>query len=122
MRFQDSGERGRGYDSGEDIAGGIYTSSKWPEFLNDKLYVVTPIFNPSGYASRYKLYWDFANYLAQFPNVEHHTVELVKPGQKFMVTQHNNPRNVQLVGEDSLWLKENMINIGIRGLPECAKY
>ena len=86
----------------------------------EKLYVITPIFNPAGYASRYALYWAFAQYLQQFKNVVHCTVEL--SSGKFYITDPSNPNHVQVYGDEPIWYKENLINIGVASLPKDAKY
>ena len=89
---------------------------------NDKLYVVTSIFNPQEYQSRYRLYNNFADYIKQFENVELWTVELIFEGQNFVVTQSDCPQHIQLKTDEILWYKENLLNIGIQHLPVEAKY
>lgn len=88
----------------------------------DKLYIVTSVFNPESYKSRYKLYHNFVEYLKQFPNVELWTVELAFEGQDFAVTQADCPQHIQLKTDEVLWYKENLLNIGISQLPADAKY
>jgi hypothetical protein len=89
---------------------------------NDKLYVVTCIFNPESYKSRYNLYNNFANYISNFSNAELWTVELTFEGQDFVVTQSDCPQHIQLKTNEILWYKENLLNMGISKLPEDAKY
>ena len=88
----------------------------------DKLYLVTCIFNPESYKSRYRLYDEFKTYISQFKNVELHTVELVFGDQPFAVTSPDDPCNLQLRTDEVLWFKENLLNIGIKNLPPEAKY
>lgn len=106
--------------------------------MEEKLYIVTSISNPSGYKSRYKLYHEFKKYLKQFKNVVLCVVELAVGDQEFGVTQYpaeiiddevnvaylldENLIEVRLRSDQVFWYKENMINIGIEQLPEDAKY
>ena len=90
--------------------------------LDDKLYVLTCISNPSGYNSRVKLYNDFEKYVNKEPNAELYTVELIYPSKKYSVTSSENPRHLQLVGDDVIWCKENILNL-LRGkLPASARF
>jgi len=88
----------------------------------DKLYIVTCVFNPENYHSRYVLYNNFAKYISQFQNVEMHTIELAFNDQEFAVTTPDNPNHIQLRTDEILWFKENLLNICIQNLPEDAKY
>jgi hypothetical protein len=92
------------------------------DYINEKLYVITCIFNPENYQSRYKLYHNFEEYLKKFDNVELYTVELAIGDQDFAVTSENCPRHIQLRTNEVLWYKENLLNIGIKQLPNDAKY
>ncbi len=85
------------------------------------LYMVTCVFNPSNYQSRYNRYWQFAAYIAQFPNVKLYTIELSIKDQPFTVTTADNPMHIQLQTDRVLWYKENLLNIAIRQLPPEAK-
>jgi hypothetical protein len=87
----------------------------------EKLYVITTIYNPKGYQSRYKLYNDFKRYLSHFPNVVLVTVELAYGNQDFFVTEADDPNHIQLRGHQEFWCKENQINIAIKRLPPEAK-
>ena len=89
---------------------------------SEKLYAITVIFNPEGYDSRYRLYHEFAKRLKAFHNVELITVELVIGNQPYQVTSRSNPNNIQLTTNQSLWYKENLINIAFSYLPSDAKY
>jgi len=87
-----------------------------------KLYVVTCVFNPENYQSRYDLYNNFEKYIKSFDNVELYTVELAFNDQEFKVTKSNDPQHIQLRTNEILWFKENLLNIGIKALPADAKY
>jgi hypothetical protein len=85
------------------------------------LYVVTPIVNPSRYQSRYRLYEEFAKYIADAGAILY-TVEAAYGDRAFEVTDAGNPRHVQLRTTHELWHKENLINIGVTRLPADWKY
>ena len=85
------------------------------------LYMVTCVFSPSQYKSRYNRYFQFAEYIAKFKNVKLYTVELIIGDQEFTVTDPHNPHHLQLRTEVPLWYKENILNILINSLPPEAK-
>lgn len=85
------------------------------------LYMVTCVFSPSQFKSRYNRYNQFAAYIATFPNVRLYTVELTIKDQPFTVTDPNNPFHLQLRAFHPLWYKENILNILIKSLPPEAK-
>lgn len=82
----------------------------------DKLHVVTAIANPCRYASRYRLFRDFADRMAA-AGVRLTTVEGVFGERDPQIEDAIHVR----IG-DELWHKENLLNIGISRLPEDAKY
>lgn len=51
-----------------------------------------------------------------------YTVECAFGGRPFEVTTADNPFHIQVRTDHELWLKENLINIGILRLPANAKY
>lgn len=76
------------------------------------LVVITVISNPVRYRSRYELYRKFERSMRE-AGATLITVEQAFGERPFEVTERDNPLHVQIRGEDELWLKENMINIGI---------
>lgn len=80
--------------------------------VDNTLFVVTVIYNPFGFESRYKLYNDFKKYLDMFPDVKLLTVEIAHNDRPFKVTKRNNKWNVQLRSSHALWHKEAGINVG----------
>jgi len=86
-----------------------------------KLYVITPIFNPSRYKVRYELYRQFAKHMEESGAILI-TVELALNDHPFEVTEAGNPHHVQLRTDSILWYKEPLINIGFRHLPPDWKY
>jgi hypothetical protein len=85
--------------------------------LEEKLHVVVVISNPCLYATRYKLFNEFMRRLEDDEHIKLYIVEMIYPGQKFMVTQKFNPTHLQLESSDPIWHKENMINLGVKILP-----
>jgi len=88
------------------------------------LYVVTCIFNPRGFKSRYTLYRDFAPYI-EYCGAKLLTVEVAFDGRPFEVTTPGNPWNLQLRTNHELWHKERALNLGIQHLLKLdpnAKY
>ncbi len=87
----------------------------------NKLHVITVISNPVRYASRYRLYKDFAERVA-CAGATLYTVELALGDRPFEVTTAGNPFHIQLRAFDELWHKENMINLAIQRLPLDWEY
>ena len=77
-----------------------------------RFYIVTPISNPCRYESRYRLYWRFRD-MCEMAGVKLITVEQAFGKRPFMVTDPGNPHHVQIRSIEELWLKENLINLGI---------
>ncbi len=110
--------------SGVDIDAAIkYTKNDIKEAIinndpiEDKLHVIIVVSNPCLYAIRYILAKEFIQRtILEEPNVELYVVELVYPGQEYIVTQKNNKNHLQLKADIPLWHKENMINIGVERL------
>lgn len=86
----------------------------------ETLYLVTCVFNPSNYRSRYNRYVQFADYISQFPNVQLTTIELAIGDQDFTVTQADHPHHIQMRTDQVLWYKENLLNLAITSLPPEA--
>jgi len=85
--------------------------------IDDKLHVIIVISNPCLYARRYILAKEFINRIEkEETNVTIYVVELIYKNQKFVVTDKNNKKHLQLKCEIPLWHKENMINIGVKKL------
>ena len=92
-----------------------------PDQVKAPLYVVTSVFNPIRYRSRWRLYQDFVHH------VEHsgailYTVEIAFGKREFSVTEAGNPRHLQLRTNHELWLKENALNLLIQRLPIDWEY
>ncbi len=85
------------------------------------LYVVTVVFNPNRYKTRYNLYRDFAKHVAD-SGAQLLTVEVAFGERPFEVTEAGNRWHLQLKTDSELWLKENALNLGIQRLPDAWKY
>jgi hypothetical protein len=89
--------------------------------VTEPLYVVTVVNNPMRYWSRYKLYEAFAEHVADAGGILY-TVELAQRDRHFEVTDHRNPRHIQLRSPSVLWHKEALTQLGISRLPADWKY
>jgi hypothetical protein len=88
-------------------------------------WVITVVFNCQKYKSRYILYERFRRYVVEELKTNLLTVELVYNDDKFVVTnrpKHDNEIFVQLRTKDVLWHKENLLNIGLKHLPDDCEY
>jgi hypothetical protein len=91
--------------------------------------VITVIFNPIKYKSRYELYHKFDEHMSR-SGVTLLTVECIfkssedsdLPKQKFEITRANDPRHLQITAPSVLWLTENLINIAAKRLPSYVEY
>jgi hypothetical protein len=88
---------------------------------SDLLHVVAVISNPVRYETRYRL---FKNFMVEMEKsgVKLYIVETQQGDRPFEVTDSTNPRHIQLRTYDELWIKENMINIGVSRLPSDWEY
>jgi hypothetical protein len=85
--------------------------------IEDKLHVIVVVSNPCLYAIRYILMKEFLLRMElEETDVIIYIVELAYGNQKFIITQPNNKRHLQLRCDTPLWHKENMINIGVNKL------
>lgn len=94
-----------------------------------KFAVITVIFNPVKYKSRYNHYHNFVEHMSQ-SGVTLYTVECLfesaqrfgLPQQKFEVTHASNRYHIQLIAPSIIWMKENLINVAIKHLPQNIEY
>jgi len=85
--------------------------------IEDKLHVIIVISNPCLYAKRYILAKEFIKRIeTEEKDVILYIVELAYGKQRFIITDKNNKRHLQLRVESPMWHKENMINVGVRKL------
>lgn len=85
------------------------------------LHVVAVINNPVRFKSRQALFEKFTVQM-QKAGVHLVTVEAAFGARPHAATKDDNPDHVQLVQSEELWLKENLINLGVQRLPRNWKY
>jgi hypothetical protein len=91
--------------------------------IEDKLHVIAVISNPCLFARRYILMKEFIQRMAlDEPDVILYVVEMAYKKQRFLITDKDNKRHLQIRTEVPLWHKENMVNLGVKYLlPENWK-
>lgn len=89
--------------------------------IHQPLYVITVVFNPKRYRTRWALYKKFeAHVIASGGTL--YTVEVAFGERDFVVTEPNNVQHLQLRTENEIWIKENCINLAVQRLPSDWKY
>jgi len=83
----------------------------------DPLWVVTSYYNPAGYKRRLQNFKAFRRHL----NAPLMVVELAKAGQH-QLSEDEGDIVLSLTGEDGIWQKERLLNIGIAELPRHVEY
>ena len=85
--------------------------------IENKLNVIIVISNPCLYAKRYILLKEFVKrFEEEESNVELFIVEMIYNNQRFIITDKNNKKHLQLKTETPIWHKENMVNLGVKYL------
>jgi hypothetical protein len=94
------------------------------DVVDQPLYVITPVFNPHRYRSRWKLYLDFEKYVLNNKEAHLVTIECAFGEREFVLRKNESSRHtlIQVRTKDNLWLKENLINKAISHLPIDWKY
>lgn len=85
------------------------------------LYVLTAVFNPVRFRSRWKLYQDF-KYMVEASGATLLTCEIAQDHREFVVTEPGNPHHVQLATTSELWVKERALNLLAQRLPLDWRY
>ena len=88
---------------------------------SDLLHVIAVISNPVRFNRRYELYRKFEKHMKD-SGVNLITVETQQGDRPFQVTSETEKNHIQLRTFDELWIKENMINIGVSRLPSNWEY
>lgn len=92
-----------------------------PDQIKEPLYVITTVFNPIRYKTRWKLYEDFAKMVEEAGAILY-TAE-VTFGERFpAVTDSTNPKHIQIRTSNEFWMKENILNLIMNRLPADWKY
>jgi hypothetical protein len=89
--------------------------------LLDNFYVIAVMTNPERFKTRPKLFKEFMARMDRY-GAKLYVVEGAFGGRNFEVTDSNNPRHIQIRTDSEVWLKENLINIGISRLPANWQY
>jgi hypothetical protein len=95
-----------------------------PELRSDStLHVIRVVSNPVRYHSRYRLARIQEQALKGTPNMELYTVEAAFGDRHHELTQSDNDHHLQVRTNTEVWIKENLINLGVRHLlPKDWKY
>ena len=95
-----------------------------PDRVNQKLYVITPIFNATRYRSRWKLYKEFENYVLSNEQAHLVTIECAYGEREFAIDKNPslNHTVLHVRTESEIWFKENLINVAMQSLPPDWKY
>jgi len=97
------------------------------DVVHEPLYVVTPIFNPVRFASRWEHYKNFARHITD-AGAKLVTIEAAFGDRAFALEGHapdtNGHQYIQVrVGQDSeIWLKESLTNVAVSRLPSDWQY
>lgn len=95
-----------------------------PDVVKDPLYVISPVFNPQRYRTRWKLYMDFCKYVLSQNEAILVTIECSFAHRAKAFTESLSDKHIviHVHSPHEIWLKENLINRAIQSLPEDAKY
>ncbi len=89
---------------------------------DNTLHVIGVVSNPVRYHSRYRLARQWQEAMEATPNVKTYTVEAAFGDRHHEVTEQKDG-HLQLRTKSEIWIKENMINLGVRHLlPRDWKY
>ncbi len=86
-----------------------------PDQVPARLEVITPIYNPRRWRSRWKLYEDFAKRVHN-AGARLWTIEVAFGDRDFAITSPTHPQHLQLRTRYELWLKERLINLAVAHL------
>lgn len=90
---------------------------------DDTLHVIGVISNTVRWHSRYRLYRDWAEHVAAHDHVKLYTVEAAFGDRHHEVTDAGNSGHLQVRTNGEAWIKENLINLGVRHLlPRTWRY
>lgn len=97
--------------------------NKRPDHIDDKLYVITAVFNPQRYHSRWVHYSHFEKHIID-SGAHLITIEATFGNRSAAITEQmgDNHTIIHVNVKDEIWLKENLINVAIRHLPKDWKY
>jgi len=85
----------------------------------ENLYVILPYFNFCGFKRRRDLFIQFVERYAKTPGLRLVVVEAMGPAALGPLQVHE---HIRLTSDSRVWLKENLINLGVKALPKDWKY
>jgi len=83
------------------------------------LYVILPYFNFCGFKRRRDLFIQFVERYVKTPGLKLVVVEAMGPAALGPLQVHE---HIRLTSDSRVWLKENLINLGVKALPKDWKY
>jgi hypothetical protein len=87
------------------------------------LHVVRVVSNPVRYHSRYRLAREQEEFLKKCPNIKLYTVEAAFGRRHHEIVEKQSDTSLLIRTSSEIWIKENMINLGVRHLfPRDWKY
>ena len=86
-----------------------------PDSVKDTLYVVTAVFNPKRFRSRWKLYKNFEKYVLDSKQAHLVTIECIFGEREAALVQQqgDNHTVLHVRTTDEIWIKENLLNLAI---------
>ena len=87
-------------------------------------WIICPIYTANQGATQllYQLHRNFRSYIESY-GINFQTVEVIFPGQEFQLTRANNqPYDLQYRDEWIFAMRENLVNVGIKHLPDDWEY
>jgi len=85
----------------------------------ENLYVVLPYFNFCGFKRRRDLFIQFVERYSKTSGIKLVVVEAMGPASLGPLRVH---KHIRLTSDSRVWLKENLINLGVKALPKDWKY
>lgn len=88
-----------------------------PGLVNDStLHVIGVVSNFSRFHSRYRLFRKWKEEMENTPNVKLYIVETAFGDRHHEITEEGNPCHLQLRTNSEAWVKESMVNLGVKRL------
>jgi hypothetical protein len=94
-----------------------------PDVVRDPLYVITTVFNPQRFRTRWKLYNNFEKHILDSGAILY-TIEAAFGEREAVYTEEVSDRHkiIHVRTKSEIWIKENLINLAAQFLPQDWKY
>lgn len=94
-----------------------------PDVVDEKLYVISPIFNSARYRTVWKHYNEFEHMVID-SGAHLVTIEAAfgERNEAIVEQSSSNHTVIHIRAKTELWIKENLINVAVSRLPDNAKY